>query len=159
MNAAFLSGIAIFESPYCIRLHTIMKLKTLVSIAATMAALSAAPMFASPLVIGNQVEVGDAAGGVFGPSPIASDANGLYSSVSFQLNGSGGVNTSAGVFVLDYRSAGEANWNQFLSFCLEPDVYLTPFSNPYTVNSVGRAGSPLYPEALISELWGRFYVA
>ena len=73
-----------------------MKLKSLVSIAVTMAALAAAPVFASPLLIGEQVEVG-ASDGVFGPSPIASDANGLYSSVSFQLTGAGGVNTGAGV--------------------------------------------------------------
>lgn len=132
-----------------------MKLKNIVQIAATLATLAAAPVFAAPLAIGDVVQIGDSAGGVFGPSPSGSDANGLYSSVSFQLNGTGGVNTSAGVFVLDYSHDG-TTWNQFQSFCLEPDVYLTPFSNPYTVNSVGSAGSPLYPEALISELWGRY---
>lgn len=133
-----------------------MKIRNIAILTAALTGLaSAGSALAAPLAIGDVVQVGDAAGGVFGPSPSGSDANGLYSSVSFQLNGSGGVNTSAGVFVLDYSHDG-TSWNQFLSFCLEPDVYLTPFSNPYTVNSVGSAGSPLYPEALISELWGRY---
>ena len=132
-----------------------MKLKNLVPLAAAVAALVAALVIAAPLAIGDQVQIGDSAGGVFGPSPSGTDANGLYSSVSFLLDGTHAENAAAGVFVLDYSHDG-ASWTQFQSFCLEPDVYLTPFSNPYTVNSVGSAGSPLYPEALISELWGRY---
>ncbi len=42
-----------------------------------------------------------------------------------------------------------------MSFCLEPDVYLTPFSNPYTVNTLGSAGY-LQAGNPIGELWGRY---
>lgn len=115
----------------------------------------AQPASAVPLTVGTQVEVGDAAGNVFTPSPVGGDSNGLYSNVSFLLDGSRGVNASAGVFVLDHRQGASA-WEQFLSFCLEPDVYLTPFSNPYTVNTLASAGYPVAPNNYIGELWGRY---
>jgi hypothetical protein len=107
---------------------------------------------AIPLTFGDQVEVGNVSGTVFTPSPILGDSNGLYSNVSFLLNGSRSVSASAGLFVLDHREASSP-WEQLLAFCLEPDVYLTPFSNPYTVNSVASAG---YSTAPLSELWGRY---
>lgn len=114
---------------------------------------AAQPAAAVPLTVGSQVEIGDAAGNVFTPSPVLGDANGLYSGVSFLLDGAQSVSASAGVFVLDYRQ-GSSPWEQFWSFCLEPDVYLTPFSNPYTVNTLGSAG---YSSGdYISELWGRY---
>jgi hypothetical protein len=107
---------------------------------------------AIPLTFGDQVEVGNQSGTVFTPSPVGSDSNGLYSNVSFLLNGTRSVSASAGLFSLDYRQPASA-WEQLLAFCLEPDVYLTPFSNPYTVNSVTSAGYDANP---ISELWGRY---
>jgi hypothetical protein len=107
---------------------------------------------AIPLTFGDQVEVGNVSGTVFTPSPVGSDSNGLYSNVSFLLNGTRSVSASAGLFSLDYRQPASA-WEQLLAFCLEPDVYLTPFSNPYTVNSVSGAG---YTAAPIAELWGRY---
>jgi PEP-CTERM motif len=109
---------------------------------------------ATPLAMGDLVEVGNVSGSVFTPTPIAGDANGLYSGVSFSLNGGASSSVVAGMFSLDYSHNG-TQWTNFLSFCLEPEVYLTPFSNPYTVTSVGNAGSPAYPADLISELWGR----
>jgi hypothetical protein len=109
-------------------------------------------------VAGSQYEVSNQAGTVFTPN---GPDNGYYSSVSFTLNGSGSVNTSAGVFALDYRDNGSADaWTPFLSFCLQPDVFLTPFLNPYTASQVGAAGGNAggpYDQARISELWGRFY--
>lgn len=113
------------------------------------------PASAVPLTLGSHVEVGDAAGNVFTPSPVLGDANGLYSGVSFLLDGWRSVNAAAGVFVLDYRQ-GNSPWEQFMSFCLEPDVYLTPFSNPYTVNTLASAGYPVAPNNYIGELWGRY---
>lgn len=107
---------------------------------------------AAPLSIGEQVQVADADGNAFTPTPIAGDPNGLYTPVTFLLNGTQSMSAYAGLFVLDYSATG-SSWEQFLSFCLEPDVYLTPFSNPYTVSSLGPAG---YPSVLIAELWGRY---
>lgn len=108
---------------------------------------------AMPLGLGDQVEVGNLSGTVFTPSPINGDSNGLYTNVSFLLDGKTGVAASAGAFVLDYRNTAGSTWDQFVAFCLEPDVYLTPFSNPYTINSVAGAG---YTAAPIAELWGRY---
>jgi hypothetical protein len=103
---------------------------------------------AAPIQVGDQVEVKNLAGTVFTPSP---DSNGLYSNVTI---GVGSTNTavSAGMFVLDYRRNG-ANWEQFLSFCMSPDVWLEPFDNPYTAVGLSNYSSSA---SLISEFWGRF---
>lgn len=113
--------------------------------------------FATTLTVGDLVTVGDANGNPFTPSTVPADPNGLHTNVAFQLNGGSAVYASAGLFVLNYThdvpSGPSSVWTQFLSFCLEPDVYLTPFSNPYSVQTVGGAG---YDNAAISELWGRY---
>ena len=125
-------------------------------------AIAAAGLFAAtsalalPLTIGDQVQVGDRAGGAFTPAP----GNGLFSGVTFRLNGGSSTSASAGVFVLDYRHVAPtatATWTEFLSFCLQPNVYLTSFSNPYTVQEVGREGG-LYADSngYISELWALY---
>jgi hypothetical protein len=132
-----------------------MSIRKMAPYLAAVAALAFASVSqAGPIVAGSQYEVSNQAGNVFTP-------NGYYSSVSFTLNNSGSVNTSAGVFALDYRNSGSSDaWTPFLSFCLQPDVFLTPFLNPYTARQVGsasgNAGGP-YDAARISELWGRFY--
>lgn len=125
-------------------------------VTASLALGTASVAVAGPLTIGEQVSVENTVGTVFTPSPVFGDSNGLSAGVTFLLNGTTSRSASAGMFVLDYSRNNGASWTQFLSFCLEPDVYLTPFSNPYTVSAVGSAGSPLYPAALISELWGRY---
>ncbi|MEZ5500678.1 MAG: PEP-CTERM sorting domain-containing protein [Steroidobacteraceae bacterium] len=107
---------------------------------------------AGPLMVGEQVEVGNQNGNAFTPSPVNGDTNGLYSNISFLLDGERGVNAAAGAFVLDYRQSG-GEWEQFVSFCLQPDVYLMPFSNPYEVT--GLSASPYQNDAWIAELWGR----
>jgi hypothetical protein len=112
---------------------------------------------AAPLVIGNSVEVGNLQGDVFTPSPVAGDTNGLHLNVSFTLNNGGAQGAAAGLFVLDQKPAGQSgSWSQLLAFCLEPDVYLTPFNNPYTVKSFAGAGYAAVSGA-ISELWGRYF--
>lgn len=124
----------------------------------TLAALAAAATMSTAqagIVVGAQYEVADRSGNVFTPN--ADD--GLYAAVSFTLNAGTaqqrGVSASAGVFSLDQRAHGSsAAWQNFLSFCLQPDVYLTPFQNPYTARSPGDAG---YDLARISELWGSYY--
>jgi hypothetical protein len=111
---------------------------------------------AAPLVIGNSVEVGNIVGDAFTPSTVAGDSNGLYTNVTFSLDGGGNRGASAGLFVLDQKPAAGGSWSQLLAFCLEPDVYLMPFNNPYTVKSVATAGYSAVSSA-ISELWGRYY--
>ena len=136
-----------------------MSIRKMAPYLASVAALAFASVAqAGPLVAGSQYEVSNQAGNVFTPNL---PGDGYFSSVSFTLNGSGSVNTSAGVFALDYRNAGSSDaWTPFLSFCLQPDVFLTPVQNPYTASQVGaasgNAGGP-YDQARISELWGRFY--
>lgn len=109
---------------------------------------------ATPLAIGDTVQVDNRSGNAFTPSAIAGDANGLYTNVSFILDGTQSRGASAGLFALDYSADG-TDWTGFLSFCLEPDVYLTPFSNPYTVGSLGSSGYDS-SSILIGELWGRY---
>jgi len=118
--------------------------------------LTATSAFALPLTVGDQVNVGNQNGTVFTPAP----DNGLFAGVTFSLNGGSSHGASAGMFVLDYRHVAPtatSTWTQFLSFCLEPDVYLTTFSNPYTVQSLGGERS-LYtdPSGYISEFWARY---
>ena len=110
---------------------------------------------ADPIAPGDTVYVENKAGTVFTPSPTG-DSNGLYSNVTIYVNGAG-QSVSAGLFVLDYRDAGDPNssWEQFLAFCLSPEVYLQPFDNPY--NASALASSPYAAAAdRISEFWGRF---
>ncbi len=130
---------------------------TISALAGALLLASALPAQSLELGIGDVVTVGDRSGGAFGPSPIPADPNGLFRSVTFSLDGAAGRSFSAGLFVLDFaHGAGatvEDEWQQFLSFCLQPNVYLTPFSNPYTAMSVGGAG---YPAAQVAELWGRY---
>jgi hypothetical protein len=123
---------------------------------AVVLALGATNATAAPLATGDVVTVGDRSGDAFTPSPVASDPNGLYATVGFKLNGVSS-SANAGLFVLNYTHdvpAGSGSaWTQFLAFCLEPDVFLTPFSNPYTVRTPGVAG---YDAAAVGELWGRY---
>lgn len=135
-----------------------MSIRKMAPYLAAVAALAFASVSqAGPLVAGSQYEISNQVGNVFTPN----GDDGYFSAVSFTLNGVGSVSTSAGVFALDYRNNGSSDaWTPFLSFCLQPDVFLTPFLNPYTAMQVGsasgNAGGP-YDQARISELWGRFY--
>jgi hypothetical protein len=136
-----------------------MSIRKMAPYLAAVAALACASVSqAGPLVAGSQYEVSNQAGTVFTPN---GPDNGYYSSVSFTLNGGSSVSSSAGVFALDYRDSGSAGaWTPFLSFCLQPDVFLTPFQNPYTASQVGAASGNsggAYDQARIAELWGRFY--
>lgn len=129
------------------------KLGKLLKVATLVAAMGAAGVAgAAPIALGDVVVVGNNSGTVFTPSPTATDANGLYAAVSFRLNNGATTSANAGMFVLDYAHMGVNDWTRFATFCLEPDVYLEPFSNPYTAQSL----DPLYPGDLISELWGRY---
>ncbi len=110
---------------------------------------------AVPLTVGTDVRVEDRAGNVFTPSPVGGDSNGLYSGVTFLLDGWRQVSASAGVFVLDQQPVSGGAWDSFMSFCLEPDVYLTPFSPSYRVNALATTGYAT-PDHAIAELWGRY---
>jgi hypothetical protein len=126
-----------------------------IAVTAVLGCLAAGPSLAGPIGPGASVNVDNRAGSVFTPSPIAGDANGLYTNVTITVNDSN-VGVSAGMFVLDYQANGSsAPWEQFLSFCLSPDVLLMPFDNPYTVHSL--SASPYSAKAdLIAEFWGRY---
>lgn len=122
---------------------------------AALAAVATISTAQAAIVVGAQYEVSDRNGNVFTPNV----DNGLYAAVGFTLNAGTaqqrGVSAYAGMFSLDYRSHGSSDaWQNFLSFCLQPEVYLTPFQNPYTARSPGDAG---YDLARISELWGTYY--
>lgn len=125
------------------------------ALAITLGALTSA--HAAPLVLGDTVNVNNKAGSVFTPGTTG-DTDGLHTNVSFTLNGSAG-SAAAGLFVLDHKHVSAAlgtSWTQFLSFCLEPDVILSTFDNPYTVNSIASAGYNAV-KSEISELWGRHF--
>lgn len=129
-----------------------MKLSRFVAaLAIALGALSHA--HAAPLVLGDQVTVGDVNNHVF-TSIDRKDA--LYEQVKIKVGGSSTQTVNAGLFVLDYKHTA-TTWTQFLAFCLEPDHDLAPFDNPYTVKSLGSAGYAV--GGLISELWGRYFGA
>jgi hypothetical protein len=119
----------------------------LLGIAATSALVASMGTTAGPLIVGQTVQIENRAGTNFTPAP----GDGLFGRVEYQLDRGGTVDTNAGVFVLDYLQPG-GSWEQFLAFCLEPQLPLTPFSTA-TVTTVGGAG---YNAALFSELWGRY---
>ena len=113
---------------------------------------------AGPLVIGGLVEVADTDNQAFLPTPVLGNNDGLRANVYFSLNSGAEKGASAGLFSLDQRAWGSSsNWSQLLAFCLEPDVWLTPFNNPYTVKSLSGAGYAATVSGAISELWGRHY--
>ena len=135
-----------------------MKLSHFASaLALTLGALT--QVHAAPLVLEDKVNVENKVGTVFTPGT----DNGLFTNVSFKLNNTTS-NASAGLFVLDYKHVTPAvgtSWTQFLSFCLEPDVFLysnSGFDNPYTVKSIDDAGYGGVSNA-ISELWGRHFAS
>jgi hypothetical protein len=135
-----------------------MRFVTFVRLATLSIALAAGPALATPLSAGDQVEVGNQEGNAFTPSPQASDPNGLYVSLGFILDAGTeaerSVGAAAGLFVLDYRHDSTDTWTRFFAFCLQPNVYLMPFSNPYAVDALAETG---YDMAGIAELWGRHY--
>ncbi|MDP2074319.1 PEP-CTERM sorting domain-containing protein [Hydrogenophaga sp.] len=114
---------------------------------------------AAPLVLGDQVNVSDQNGSTWTPTPVAGDSNGLSAVVEYRLDNGSTQDVRTGLHVLDYRhvsGAVGASWTQFLAFCLEPDVPLSSFDNPYTVRTLAEAGYGTVSGA-IAELWGRFF--
>ncbi len=125
-----------------------MKALSKLAFAAAFALAAATQVHAAPLTLGDSVEVSNQSGGT----------TVLYQSVTFTLNGNSQT-ANAGLFELDHRPAGGGGaWTQFLSFCLEPDVNLQPFNNPYSVTSLA-GGAYGAVSSLISELWGRHSAA
>lgn len=128
------------------------KMFSKLAIVASLALAAATQVHAAPLVVGNSVEVTDRNGNPFTP---AAD-NGLYTQVTFKVNNVQRT-ANAGLFVLDHKQVGSSGaWEQFLSFCLEPDVDLNPFGNPYAVTNL-VTGAYSAVSGLISELWGRHF--
>lgn len=112
---------------------------------------------ASPVYPGDVVEIGNEAGSAFTPTPIAGDSNGLKRNVTFSLDGQADRRVTAGMFVLDQRAHNQSgsSWEQFYSFCLQPDVWLMPFSNPYTAYDSASSGY----NTKLDELWGRNFAS
>jgi hypothetical protein len=113
------------------------------------ASIFAGSVLADPIQAGDKVSVVDTNGNVFTPSV----DGGLYSTATIRA-GSTQWTVSAGMFVLDYAHVGSTAYQQFLSFCLSPDVTLAPFDNPYTASTLASY-TPTNAD-LISEFWGRF---
>lgn len=133
-----------------------MKLKhSMTAAAMATALLIGAQTQAAPIVAGDLVSVTNQAGTVFTPTPVAGDTNGLYRNLTIRVDNTTNYSVSAGLFVLDYQSAGSTTWEQFETFCLQPNVYLQPFANPYQAVSLG-SGAYAAASAGISELYGRF---
>lgn len=105
-----------------------MKLKQLVVKMAAVAGLSlmGAAAQASSLAVGDQVYLQDSDGGVFLP------ANLWRSQVGLVIDGNN-ESHDVGMFDIEYSHDGVSDWQRLLTFCLEPNVDLTPFNNPYTV--------------------------
>lgn len=122
-------------------------------------ALGTGAASAAPLVLGDQVNVTNQNGSTWTPTPVGGDEDGLSAVVEYRLDGGSTQDVRTGLHVLDYRHVSDAvgaSWTQFLAFCLEPDVPLSSFDNPYTVRSLADAGYGTVSGA-IAELWGRFY--
>jgi PEP-CTERM motif len=134
-----------------------MSMRKKVGFLATLTMLAATGVAqAGPLVAGNVYAVSNQAGNVFTPN----GPDGYFANVSFTLNfgqaNQRSVNASAGEFALDRNDVAPipgTEYTPFLSFCLQPEVYLMPFTYNYTATT----GNPTYDMARISELWGRFY--
>ena len=128
----------------------------LMGVAFGLGLMAAAPGgHAGPITVGSQYEINDLNGGVFTPSPLPADSNGLFSSVTIYV-GSSSLSANAGLFVLDYRPFGSTgSWESFLSFCLNPDLWLKTFNNPYTALNLW-SWTDTSRASKIAELWGRF---
>ncbi|HYF57987.1 MAG TPA: hypothetical protein VEA81_03425 [Burkholderiaceae bacterium] len=118
------------------------------------AAPLAAPAGAAPIETGSLYRIENREGGVFTPTPAGGDSNGWYTDLTIRVDGAT-QGVSAGLFVLDRAGFGTAGpWSTLDAFCLQPEVFLVPFSNPYLATSL--AGSRFDASGLVSELWGRF---
>lgn len=124
-------------------------------------ALGSGAASAAPLVLGDQVNVTDQSGSTWTPAPVAGDSNGLSAVVGYRLNGGSTQDVRAGLHVLDHKHVGAAvgtSWTQFFAFCLEPDVPLSSFDNPYTVRTLAEASYGAVAGA-ITELWARHFAS
>lgn len=108
--------------------------------------LAAAPLAsAGTLEIGDVVTVADNAGGLFGPG---------YAPQSLTITIDGAAHAiDVGMFVLNYQHTGEESWTEFLSFCMNAERALTPFVNPYTVETVAGEGFTAQISNDVAELW------
>lgn len=120
-------------------------------VAATLAV--SLPASAGMIHIGDVGNVGDQSGGVFGPGGFSPAV------ASISVNGGAAYSSVyAGMFVLDFDNLATpaGDWVRFLSFCIDPHVYLTPYDNPYTAMSLAGAGLGATAATDLARLWALY---
>ena len=115
------------------------------SLALAVGILAAGTAAASPITAGSLVNINDA--NHFGPTN-------LNQSVVITVDG---VNKTvrAGVFDLNATTVPGGSYARLLAFCLQPEVLLTPYDNPYTAVDLNDAVAALDPLG-ISKLWAEY---
>lgn len=121
-------------------------------------AASVAPQTAeaAPFHVGNDYEVRDGNGGnVYSPLNLNRS---VTLSLDFDMDTvRTNRNSNAGLFVLETRLFGSgAGWDPLETFCLQLDVNLNPFDNPYHAISLTSAFDASTADKM-RELWGRFF--
>jgi hypothetical protein len=116
------------------------------SLALAVGILAAGTAAANPITLGTQVEISDSS--PYGPSNLNKP------STVITVNG---VNKTvrAGLFDLNATTVPGGSYVRLLAFCLQPDVQLSPYDNPYTAVDLDGAGVALDPLG-ISKLWAEY---
>lgn len=119
--------------------------------------ITAPAAVAGPLYhVGSDYEVRDGNGGnAFSPLNLNRS---VTLSLDFDMDSTRtSSNTTAGLFVLESRLFGSgASWDPLETFCLQLDVSLNPFDNPYRAISLTSAFDASTADKM-RELWGRFF--
>ena len=115
------------------------------SLALAVGILAAGTAVASPITAGTQVNISDA--NYFGPSN-------LNKSVTISVDGVSKV-VRAGLFDLNATTVPGGVYARLLAFCLQPEVLLTPYDNPYTAVDL-NAPSATWNSVGISKLWAEY---
>lgn len=124
---------------------------------AVAAILSAPAALAGPVYqVGSDYEIRDGnGGGAYNPLNLNRS---VTLSLDFDMDTvRNNSNTSAGLFMLESRLFGSgASWDPLETFCLQLDVSLNPFDNPYRAISLTSAFDASTADKM-RELWGRFF--
>jgi hypothetical protein len=99
------------------------------SLALAVGILAAGTAAASPITLGSQVNIDDAQ---------FWDPINLSSSVKVSINGVGSTIRS-GLFDIDATTVPGGDYVRLLAFCLQPDVLLRKYDNPYTAVDIGSS--------------------
>jgi hypothetical protein len=115
------------------------------SLALAVGILAAGTAAAGPITAGSLVNINDA--NSFGPINLNQSVVVTVDSVNKTVR--------AGVFDLNATTVPGGSYVRLLAFCLQPDVQLSPYDNPYTAVDLDGAGVALDPLG-ISKLWAEY---